>query len=239
MESCFNQIQNLLKSQPFPLRSGQVTQLLKLVGQEDFNLCCLKLIEPLYPLLFENHHKQFAAKVDCAQPPFWDILVDFCSANDHLRPKLHSYVSLLSYSQLTRLFYSDPDLTRKFYIGSLAFKKDECTKEFESDFVNSMYTQDPLRFSDYHSLFLRRQFFNPTLLELIIIPQKDIYIIKNLALHAQATLKCKQLALDLLQDQNRTLLANRQSNMQVLKIITKIKASLGGSPEERLTDLLS
>lgn len=88
-------------------------------------------------------------------------------------------------------------------------------------------------------LFIKRNFKNPHNIKRISPYLTNIYIIKNLAIHPQIDIEGKQLLIEKL----RWMIANKNlSNIEkdrIFRIIKTIHNTLGNSPAEVLTKLLS
>ena len=215
--------------------------LIKIINSEDFSSENLQTLIQFYEKIFHNDemHKLFASNIDTTKAQYWSQLCFLSKFNNHLFLLLLPFSNLMDFDQLSQLFYYNQNRSQSIEVGAEAFRKKDCTEIFEKDFVYFLINHASDRIDYYHDLFLKRNFRNPSLIEHLVVFPKNIYTLKNLALHPQSSLKAKQIVIEKLRKESTLLLANHRPNHEVLKIIDKIHNSLGSSPQEQLTRLLS
>lgn len=215
--------------------------LIKIINSSDFSSENLDTLIQFYEKIFHNDemHKLFASNIDTTKAQYWSQLCSLSKFNSHLFLLLLPFSNLMDFDQLSQLFYYNQSRSQCINVGAEAFRKKECTHMFEKDFVYFLINHASDRIDEFHDLFLKRNFRNPQLIDQLVVFPKNIYTLKNLALHPQASLNAKQIVIEKLRKESTLLLANRRPNHEVLKIIDKIHNSLGSSPQEQLTRLLS
>lgn len=237
----FTIIFDLLKEGALPLSQVKVKQIISLLSEDDLKVVHLQVIADKYEQIFkdDDDHKKFSTKINANRPDFWSLLSKIAEFNLYIIPELATHIDLLQYDQLVNLCKFDKNKYRTLKFGSKAFTHSLCTPEFEDFFIKLIQYHSPEMIEDFHHIFLKRKYFNPKLIELIIPSFRNIYLIQNMAIHSQSSLKIKQIALELLRKQSHLATANRQSNSDILKVIKRIHKTLGSSAEEQLTLLLS
>lgn len=237
----FNDFLNNFLSANSSFSKENSKELIKIINSPDFSCENLQILIQFYEKIFHNDemHKLFASNIDTTKAQYWSQLCFLSKFNSHLFLLLLPFANLMDFDQLSQLFYFNQNRSQSIAVGAEAFRKKECSDIFEKDFVYFLINHASDQIDYYHDLFLKRNFRNPNLIEQLVVFPKNIYTLKNLALHPQASLNAKQLVIEKLRKESTLLLANRQSNIEVLKIIDKIHNSLGSTPQEQLTRLLS
>lgn len=194
-----------------------------------------------------SFQKQFASSCPTMKAIFWLPLAKLIPKNPYLFQPLSQHRHLMEEEVLVTLFeslmktYPSANITTLdvySIIKPILSLKRNCTLEMENQAIDFITKNISFVIDEDHHLFLKREFKNPDNLLKIYSYSNEVFVLKNLAVHPQMTLYGKQEIIILLRKRITSEPKNKNNEL-LIKIINSIHKSLGNSPEETLTKLLS